>query len=73
MIITRYKERLVAYGFSQKPVINYEETYSLMVDAITLRFLSGLVVYENMDIHLMDVVIAYLYASLDNDIYMKAP
>ena len=44
-----------------------------MVDAITLRFLINLTVYENLDIHLMDVVTTYLYGCLDNDIYMKVP
>ena len=33
------------------------------------RFLIGLTVYENLDMHLMDVVIIYLHESLDNDIY----
>ena len=27
--------------------------------------------YENLDMHLVDVVTTYLYGSLDNDIYMK--
>ena len=42
-----------------------------MVDAITLRYLIGLTVYENLDMHLMDVVTAYLYGSLDNHIEMR--
>ena len=71
--ITRYKTRLVAQGFSQRPSNDYEETYSPVVDAITLRFLIDLTVYENLDMHLMDVVTTYLYESLDNDIYMKVP
>ena len=37
--ITRYKARLVAQGFSQRPGIDYEETYSPVMDAITFRFL----------------------------------
>ena len=41
------------------------------MDAITFRFLISLVAKENLDMQLMDVVIAYLYGSLDNDIYMK--
>ena len=28
---------------------------------------------KNLKMHLMDVVTAYLYGSLDNDIYMKLP
>jgi hypothetical protein len=69
----RYKARLVAQGFLQKPGIYYEETYSPVVDAITFRFLISLVVTKSLDMRLMDVVIAYLYGSLDNDIYMKIP
>ena len=57
--VTRYKARLVAQGFSQRPGIDYEETYSPVVDAITLRYLIGLTVYENLDMHFMDVVTAY--------------
>ena len=30
--ISKYKARLVARGLSQRPVINYEETYSPVVD-----------------------------------------
>jgi hypothetical protein len=67
----RYKARLVAQGFLQKPGIDYEETYSPVVDAITFRFLISLVVTESLDMRLMDVVTTYLYGSLDNDIYMK--
>jgi hypothetical protein len=68
--IVRYKARLVAQGFLQKPGIDYEETYSLVVDAITFRFLISLVVTESLDMRLMDVVTAYLYGLLDNDIYI---
>jgi hypothetical protein len=73
--IVRYKARLIAQGFLQKPDIDYEETYSPVVDAITFRFLISLVVTESLDMRLMDVVTAYLYESLDNDIYiyMKIP
>ena len=33
--IIRYKARLVAQGFSQRPGIDYEETYSPIMDTIT--------------------------------------
>jgi hypothetical protein len=69
----RYKARFVAQGFMQKPGIDYEKTYSPVVDAITFRFLISLVVIESLDMHLMDVVTVYLSGSLDNDIYMKIP
>ena len=71
--IIRYKARLVAQGFSQRPGIDYEETYSPAMDAITFRFLISLAVSEELDMRLMDVITAYLYESIDNDIHMKIP
>jgi hypothetical protein len=67
--ITRYKTRLVAQGFSQRPGVDYEETYSRVMDAITFRYLMSLSVSNNLDMYLMDVVTTYLYGSLDNDIF----
>ena len=71
--IIRYKARLVAQGFSQRPGIDYEETYSPVMDAITFRFLISLAVSEKLDMRLMDVITAYLYGSIDSDIHMKIP
>ena len=71
--IVRYKARLVAQGFSQRPGIDYEETYSPVMDIITFRYLISLVVSERLNMQLMDVVTAYLYGDLDAEIYMKAP
>nr|XP_016502469.1 PREDICTED: uncharacterized protein LOC107820660 [Nicotiana tabacum] len=71
--IVRYKARLVAQGFSQRPNIDYMVTYSPVVDAITFRYLINLPVHEKLDMRLMDVVTSYLYGSLDNEIFMKIP
>ena len=43
------------------------------MDAITFRYLISLVVSKNLEMRLMDAVTAYLYGSLDSDIYMKIP
>ena len=69
--IIKYKTRLVVQGFSQRPVIDYEETYSPVMDAITFRFLTSLAVTEELDTRLMDVITAYLYGFIDSDIHMK--
>ena len=71
--IVRYKARLIAQGFSQRPGIDYDETYSPVMETITFRFLISMIVSENLDMRLMDAVTAYLYGSLDFDIYMKIP
>ena len=69
--IIRYKARLIAQGFSQRPGIDYEETYSPDMDAITFCFLISLPVSKGMDMRLMEVITAYLYGSINNDIYIK--
>ena len=71
--MVRHKARLVAQGFSQRPGIDFDETYSPVMDTITFRFLIILTVSERLEMRLMDVVTAYLYGSLDSDIYMKIP
>ncbi|KAL8155915.1 hypothetical protein AgCh_001101 [Apium graveolens] len=71
--IVRYKARLVAQGFSQRPGFDYQETYSPVMDGVTFHFLMGMACMEKLETRLMDVVTAYLYGSLDSDIYMKIP
>ena len=70
--IVRYKARLVAQEFSQRPGIDYDKTYSPVVDAITFRYLINLTIHEMLDMCLMNVVTSYLYGSIDNDVYMKS-
>ena len=40
---------------------------------ITFCFLISLVIFEKLEMRLMDIVTTYLYGSLDSDIYMKIP
>ncbi|GJV41866.1 copia protein [Tanacetum coccineum] len=54
--VTRYKARLVAQGFSQRLGIDYEETYSLVMDAITFRYLISLAVFKNLEMRLMELL-----------------
>ena len=69
--IIRYKARLVAQGFSQRPGIDYKETYSPIMDAITFHFLISLEISKGLNMRLIDVITTYLYGYMDNDIYMK--
>ena len=43
--------------------------YTPVIDGVTFNFLMSMALVTR----LMDVVIAYLYGSLDSDIYMKIP
>jgi hypothetical protein len=71
--VVRYKARLVAQGFTQRPDVDFNETYSPVMNEITFRYLISLTVQKYLSLQLMDVMTAYLYGSLDLDIYMKVP
>lgn len=42
--ITRYKYCLIAEGFNQQPVIDYTETFSLVVKSNTIRIVLSLAI-----------------------------
>ena len=65
--IVRYKARLIAQGFSQRLGIDYDKTYSPMMDTITFHFLISMAISKKLEIHMT----AYFYGSLDFDIHMK--
>jgi hypothetical protein len=69
--VVRHKARLVAQGFMQRPSIDFNETYSPVINGITFRYLISLTIQNYLSLQLMDVVTTYLYGSLDSDIYMK--
>ncbi len=71
--VVRYKARLVAQGFTQRLGIDFNETYSPVMSGISFRYLISLAIQKRLSMQLMDVVTAYLYGSLDSDIYMKIP
>jgi hypothetical protein len=43
------------------------------MNGITFRYLISMAIQKPLSLQLMDVMIAYLYGSLDSDIYMKVP
>ena len=46
--VVRYKARLVAQGFTQRPSIDYNETYSPVMSGITFRYLISLAVQNHL-------------------------
>jgi len=48
--VVRYKARLVAQGFTQRPDIDYNETNSPVMSAITFRYLISLPVQNHLSI-----------------------
>ena len=68
-----YKARLCAQGFTQKPGVDYEETFSPVVRYASLRALFALAAHYGWEVHHMDVKSAYLNGVLEETIYMRQP
>ena len=58
--VLRFKVRLVAQGYTQKPGINFEQTYSPVMDSTSFRNLLSLAVQMALETRLLDVITTYL-------------
>ena len=69
--LDKLKARIVAKGFTQREGIDYEETFSPTVRFESVRLMAAAAAVGNMHTHQMDVTTAFLYASLDEEVYME--
>ena len=72
-LVTRFKARLVARGFSQQQGIDYSETFAPVLKYKTLRLLLAICAAHDLNLELMDVMTAYLNAPLKETVYMAQP
>ncbi|CAO1618063.1 unnamed protein product [Parajaminaea phylloscopi] len=71
--IAKYKARLVGQGFTQRYGIDYEETFSPVVNFETLRALIATGIQMGHRLAMLDVKAAYLNAECQYEIYMRQP
>ncbi len=69
----RYKAKLVAKGYSQRPGIDYEETFAPVTKQTTLRVVLSFVAAQDLEMRQLDIKTAFLYGDLSEEIYMKQP
>lgn len=69
----KYKSRLVAKGFTQEYMVDYNETYAPVARIATFRLMLAFANEHNLLVHHMDVTTAFLNGDLDTVIYMKVP
>jgi transposase InsO family protein len=71
--VARYKARWVVRGFEQIEGINYNETYAAVVKPATCKILFALAAVKNLKIEQMDVVTAFLYGPIKEEVYVEVP
>ena len=63
----------MAKGYSQVAGIDYHETFSPVVRITSIRVLLAFAIQFDLEIHQMDVRIAFLNGDLNEEIYMDQP
>jgi hypothetical protein len=71
--INKHKARLCAHGGMQQWGENYWETYSPVVNMLSVRLLLALSHLHNLETESIDFVLAFPQADLDVDVWMELP
>ncbi|CAL1377238.1 unnamed protein product [Linum trigynum] len=71
--IERFKTRLVAKGFHQRPGLDFTDTFTLVVKPVTVRTIFTLALTHGWSIAQFDVNNAFLQGPLEDEVYMVQP
>jgi hypothetical protein len=63
--------RLVAKGFKQRHDIDYDDTFSLVIKAVTIRVMLSLAVSRGWYLRQLDVQNAFLHGVLEEEVLMR--
>jgi hypothetical protein len=71
--LERYKARWVLRGFTQRPGVDYDETFSLVVKPATVRTVLSLALTRSWPMHQLDVKNVFLHGLLTEIVYCSQP
>jgi hypothetical protein len=71
--LERYKARWVLHGFTQRPGVDYDETFSPVVKSATVRTVLSLAVSRSWPVHQLDVKNVFLHSTLSETVYCSQP
>ena len=69
----KYKEILVAKGYSQIHGIDYNETFAPVEKMDSIRLALAIAASKQWEMHHMDVKCAFLNGNITEEIYMQQP
>ncbi|GJZ71422.1 retrotransposon protein, putative, ty1-copia subclass [Tanacetum coccineum] len=72
-VIHTYKACHVAKGYTQTSWIDYEKTFSYVIDIRVIRILIAIAAFYDYEIWQMDVKTAFLNGYLSKEVYMEQP
>ena len=71
--VERYKGRVVAKGFSQRPGFDFTETFAPTPKWAALRAILALAAFEDLHLESVDISSAFLNGELEEDVFMHQP
>jgi len=69
----KHKARLVAWGFTQQPEIDFNETFAPVARMDTVRSVLAMVAHNHWSVHQMDVKSTFLNGELEEEVYVEQP
>jgi hypothetical protein len=69
----RYKAHWVLRGFTQRPSVDYDETFNPVVKPATVRTVLSIAVSRDWPIQQLDVKNAFLHGTLTETVYCSQP